>query len=86
MVEWMRHKDGGKMWFRRDKSQAGGMIGVIKCAFHSRQPQTCKCKSKVFKKTERNSGQLVLNKTQAGGIIGVMKCGFQKTTANLDFL
>ena len=75
-----------KWGFNETKSQAGGMIGVIKCAFHSRQPQTCKCKSKVFKKTERNSGQLVLNKTQAGGIIGVMKCGFQKTTANLDFL
>ena len=33
MVEWLRHKDGGKMWFRRDKSQASGMIGVINVVF-----------------------------------------------------
>ena len=59
MVEWMRHKDGGKMWFRRDKSQAGGMIGVINVVFIL---QPANANQEGFKKTERNSGQLVLKK------------------------
>ena len=58
MVEWMRHKDGGKMWFRRDKSQAGGMIGVINAVFIPDNHKSANANQEGFKKTERNSGQL----------------------------
>ena len=54
MVEWMRHKDGGKMWFRRDKSQAGGMIGVINVVFILQPAMQIKRDSRKLKETVVN--------------------------------
>ena len=54
MVEWMRHKDGGKMWFRRDKSQAGGMIEVINVVFILQPAMQIKRVSRKLKETVVN--------------------------------